>query len=267
MNGSFKIGIITLGLLLLASCKSSKDAEITEQGTVASEELVQTLDSLSGTSFDSYYTKIATSYKDSARSLSFKTSTWMIEDSAANFLISYARFPVVSALITQDSLTVVNRRTKCYQFSTLDLLSEQFGTELSLDNLQDIILGIPTNFDAENTYYQTDSTSATLCTHGLKDIEQVRLEGSSEIITYYTLNQSLTELEQMTLVSFKDTTEINLFYVSREVVDGFNSPTAVKVNIKSPKQDITVELDYTKIRVNQSEKIQFVIPESYEECK
>lgn len=267
MNGSFKIGLIALGVLFLASCKSPKDADISEQGVVASEELVQALDSLSGTSFDSYYTKIATSYNDSARSLSFKTSIWMIKDSAANFLISFARFPVASALITQDSLTVVNRREKCYQFSTLDALSEQFGTELSLDNLQDIILGIPTNFDAEKTYYQTDPKSFTLCTHGRKDIEQVRLEGSSEIITYYTLNEALNELEQMTLVSFKDTTEINLFYTSREVIDGFNSPTAVTVNIKSPKQDITVELDYTKIRANQSEQIQFVIPESYEECK
>ncbi len=267
MSLSFKIGLIVLGGLLFASCKSSKDAEVSEQGTVASEELVQALDSLSGTSFESYYSKIATSYKDSSRSFSFKTSTWMIKDSAANFLITYARFPVVSALVTNDSLSVVNRREKCYQFSTLDALSAQFGTELSLDNLQDILLGIPTNFDAEKTYYQTGENGLTLCTHGLKDIEQVRLEGSDEIITYYTLNESLTELEQMTLVSFKDTTEINLMYNSRELFDGFNSPTSATVNITSPRQNIKVELDYTRIRANQGEEIKFIIPESYGECE
>lgn len=267
MNLSFKISLIALGVFLLASCKSSDDAEISDQGAVASEELVAALDSLSETHFNSYYSKIATNYQDSSRSFSFKTSTWMIEDSVANFLITFARFPVASALITNDSLTVVNRREKCYQFSTLDALSERFGTELSLDNLQDIMLGIPTNFDKEKTYYQTDPKSLTLCTHGRKDIEQVQLEGSKEIITYYTLNESLTELEHMTLVSFKDTTEINLHYNSREVIDGFNSPTSATVRITSPRQDITVELSYTKIRANQSEKIQFVIPESYGECK
>lgn len=267
MNLSFKIGLIAMGVLFLASCKTPKDADVSDQGPVASEELVNALDSLSGTSFESYYSKIATSYKDSSRSVSFKTSTWMIADSASNFLITFAKFPVVSALVTKDSLTVVNRREKCFQFSTLDALSAQFGTELSLDNLQDIILGIPTNFDREKTYYQTDENSLTLCSHGRKDIEQVRLEGSNEMITYYTLNESLTELEQMTLVSFKDTTEINLTYNSREIFDGFNSPTSATVNITSPSQNILVELGYTKIRANQGEEIQFIIPESYGECK
>ncbi len=267
MRLSFKIGIVTLGMLVLVSCKSTKDAETSEQGEVASEELVSALDSLSQTSFDSYYSKLATSYKDSSRSVSFKTSTWMIADSAANFLIKYANFPVASALVTNDSVTVVDRRAKCYQFASLELLSEQFGTELTLENLQDILLGIPTNFDKEKTYYQNEENSLSLCTHGLKDIEQVQLENSDEIITYYTLNESLTELERMTLVSFKDTTEINILYNEREVVDGFNSPKLVTVRISSPKQDVTVELNYTRIRANKSEEIQFVIPESYGECK
>lgn len=260
------IAILTLGMLAFVSCKSSKDVD-SDQGEVASEELVAALDSLSQTTFDSYYSKLATSYKDSSRSVSFKTSTWMIADSAANFLIKFANFPVASALVTNDSVTVVDRRAKCYQYSTLDLLSEQFGTELSLENLQDILLGIPTNFDKEKTYYQNEENGLTLCTHGLKDIEQARLENSDDIITYYTLNESLTELERMTLVSFKDTTEINLVYNEREVVDGFNSPKLVTVRITTPRQDATVELNYTKIRANQSEQIQFVIPDSYGECK
>lgn len=267
MKWNFKIGLIALGVLTFASCKTPKNVQDAEQGPVASEELVHVLDSLSKTSFGSYYSKIATSYADSSRSISFKTSTWMIEDSVSNFLISYARFPVVSALVTNDSLTVVNRREKCYQFATLDALSEQFGTELTLNNLQDILLGIPTNFDPEKTYYQTSENSLTLCTHGLKDIEQARLEGSDELITYYDLNESLDELKGMTLVSLKDTTEINLTYNTREVIDGLNSPTSVTVVITSPKQTIAVALEYAKIRANQSEEIQFVIPESYDECK
>lgn len=274
MRLNFKMGnclravaLMTLGMLFLASCKSPKDANASEQGAVASEELVQALDSLSQTSFDSYYSKIATSYKDSSRSISFKTSSWMVADSAAYFLIKFANFPVASALISPDSLTILDRRSKCYQKSSLELLSERFGTELSLDNVQDILLGIPTNFDKEKTYYQNEENSLTLCTHGLKDIEQVKLENSDDIITYYTLNESLNELSGMTLVSFKDTTEINLVYKEREVIDGFNSPSLATVRITTPRMDMNVELNYTKVRVNQSEKIQFVIPESYGECK
>lgn len=268
MHQSCKYGFLLLVLLVFAACKTPKDAEVSEQGVVASESLVFALDSLSNKSFESYYSKIATSFKDSSRSFSFKTSTWMIADSAANFLITYARFPVVGALVTQDSLSISNRREKCYTHAGLDALSAQFGTELTLQNLQEILLGIPTNFDKEKTYYQTDPDKGlTLCTHGLKDIEQIRLENSDEIITYYTLTDDLTELEQMTLISIKDTTEINLTYNTRELISGFNAPTSATVRIISPSQNITVDLNYTKVRFNEAEEIQFVIPESYGECK
>jgi len=268
MHQSYKYAFLLLTLLAFTACKTPKDADVSEQGTVASEELVFALDSLSNKSFESYYSKISTSFKDSSRSFSFKTSTWMIADSAANFLITFARFPVVGALVTKDSVSVSNRREKCFTHAELDMLSEQFGTELTLRNLQEILLGIPTNFDKSKTYYQTNKDkSLTLCTHGLKDIEQIRLENSDEIITYYTLTEDLSELEQMTLISIKDTTEINLTYNTRELIDGFNAPTMATVKILSPRQNITVELNYTKVRFNQPEEIQFVIPESYEECK
>lgn len=261
------VAVVILGTLVLTSCKTTEEIEVSGQGEVANEALVEALDSLSQTSFESFYSKIGTTYKDSARSISFKTSTWMIADSAANFLIKYANFPVASALVGADSVTVLDRRSKCYQHASLDLLSEQFGTKLSLENLQDILLGIPTNFDKEKTYYQNDKNGLSLCTHGLKDIKQIELENSDEIITYYTLNEALNELKGMTLVSFKDSTEINLEYNERELIDGFNAPRIVTVRITTPRQSILVELDYTKSRVNQPEEIQFVIPENYEECK
>jgi len=113
MHLSFKIGILALGMLVLASCKSTEELEPSEQGEVASEALVSTLGSLSQTTFDSYYSKLATSFKDSSRSVSFKTSTWMIADSAAYFLIKFANFPVASALMGQDSVTVLDRRSEC----------------------------------------------------------------------------------------------------------------------------------------------------------
>jgi hypothetical protein len=268
MAQTYKYGLLLVVLLSLISCKTTEEVAVSEQGTVARNELVVALDSLSHQSFDSYYSKIATTFKDSSRSFSFKTSTWMIADSASNFLITFARFPVVGALVTRDSVHVTNRREKCYTNASLNMLSEQFGTELTLRNLQEILLGIPTNFDSEKTYYQTNSDNGlTLCTHGLKDIQQIRLENSDDIITYYTLSEDLSELQQMTLVSLKDTTEINLNYLERQPVNGFNTPLSAMVSINTPKQQFSVELNYTKTRVNEAEEIQYVIPESYEECK
>lgn len=266
MNQSFKYGFLLVLLLVLASCNRNT-TEVLEQGTVAEGELVLTLDTLSQRQFETFYAKIATSYDDSASSMSFKTSTWMVADSASNFLISYAKIPVVGALVTLDSVHVSNKREKCQMHSSLEFLRQQFGIEFTLKNLQDIILGIPTNFDASRTYYQVGKNNRELCTHGLRDIEQIKLEGSDEIVMYFGLNESLSDLASTTVVSFADSTEINIEYKERELVNGFSVPTSVFVKIISPRKEINVELNYSKMRVNNGEQIHFVIPDTYGECE
>ena len=270
MSRNFKFGFgILLMFFLTVSCnRNTVEAMTEEQGTVAASEVVAALDTLSKQTFDSFYAKIGTSYQDSSRSVSFKTSAWMVSDSASMFMITYASFPVVAAQVTTDSVHVSNKKDKCYSKASLEFLKQQFGIDVSLKNLEDILLGIPTNFDASRTYYQVaENNGRILCTHGLKDIAKLKADKSDELVTYYGLSSDLYELKSMTVVSFADDTEIFVSYNSREFVDGFNVPTSVSIRIISPKQDIKVELDYSKIRVNQGESIHFIIPDSYEECK
>lgn len=270
MSRNFKYGFgIFLLFLLTVSCnRNNADAITEEQGTVAAEDVVAALDTLSKRNFDSFYAKIGTSYRDSSRSVSFKTSAWMVSDSASMFMITYASFPIIAAQVTSDSVHVSNKKDKCYSKASLEFLRQQFGIEVSLKNLEDILLGIPTNFDVGRVYYQVDDYNGRmLCTHGLKDIEKLKAEKSSEIVTYYGLNENLSELKSMTVVSFADDTEVFVSYNSRELVDGFNVPNSVSMRIISSKQEIKVDLDYSKMRVNQGESIHFVIPDSYEECK
>lgn len=268
MKSLFKFGLCALLTLVIFACNRNNTDAVSEQGEVASTELVSALDTLSRAKFTSFYSKISTTYQDSARTNSFKTSVWMISDSASNFLISYASLPVIGAMVTQDSVHVSNKKDKCYSHASLAFLREQFGVEFTLDNLEDILLGIPTNFDASRSYYQVGGKKGrTLCTHGLKDIEQIKLEGTDEIVMYYTLSEDLKSLESTTVVSFKDATEINVAYKSRELVGDLLIPVLVEVRIISPLQEIKVDLEYTKSRINNEEPIHFVIPESYEKCK
>lgn len=267
MNRVIQYALCAICVVLIASCNRNTGEAVAEQGSVAEAELVEALDTMSKRQFQSFFSKISTSYQDSSRNVSFKTSAWMVADSASNFLITYASFPIVGALVTTDSVHVTNKREKCYTKASLAFLREQFGIEFTLKNLEDILLGIPTNYDATRTYYQVDSKNGrTLCTHGMKDIEQIKLESSDEIVMYYKLNEDLSELAATTVVSFADSTEINIMYNSREMLEGFNVPTSVSIHIVSPKQDIKVELSYSKTRFNEPENIHFIIPDSYEEC-
>lgn len=262
------IFLVAMGLLLFSCSEKNVEAIVSEQGEVAKLELVASVDSLSNIEFESFYAKIATSYSDSAQNISFKTSAWMITDSASNFLITYASIPVFGALVTVDSVHISNKREKCYKHTSLAFLQEQFGVEFSLDNLQDLILGIPTNFDSTRTYYKVDAVEGfSLCTHGKQDIERIKNGELDEIVMYYTLSPDLTQLLSTTVVSYKDATEVNVVYKSRETIENYSVPSQVEIRIISPTKSIKIDMSYSKSRVNQSEPIQFIISESYEECK
>lgn len=71
----------------------------------------------------------------------------------------------------------------------------------------------------------------------------------------------------MEIESPDDSTQIFVEYLSREMVDNFNIPKEVTVNVKTPRNNILVNLTYEKIEINQPQPLFLVIPENYEICE
>jgi hypothetical protein len=74
-------------------------------------------------------------------------------------------------------------------------------------------------------------------------------------------------LRKMEIESPDDSTQIFVDYISREMVDNFNVPKEVAVNVKTPRNNILVNLTYEKIEINQPQPLFLVIPENYEICE
>lgn len=232
------------------------------------EELLSKLDSLSRITVDNFYSKINTKYQDSSQNVSFKTSLRIVNDSALNANITFASLPIINALITPDSLKIVNRKDKCFLLRDLEYFKDQFGVDFSYENIEELFLGKPVAYDTTESYFKVnDNTEYTICSHRKKEIKKNERLNIREIITYYTLDDSLSNLEAMRIISPEDSTMIEIVYKERELVDKYYLPKEVNVLIYAPKQTIKVELEYRKSHVDRSDGIYFIIPESYEKCE
>ena len=229
------------------------------------ELLLSRLDSLASQSFDFFYSKITTNYKDSAQSVNFKTSLRLINDSAANMLITYARFPVVNAVITKDSLKMTNKREKCYILEEVAFIKESYGIEFSHRNIEELFLGLPIGYDANREYHRVkDPINYTLSSHEKKEIDDL---AKDEIVFYYDFTNDAKQLKSVRIESPSDSTQLRIKYEEFELIGAQNFPKKAIVTIQRGDQNILAELNYNKSRTDENEGIHFIIPESYEECE
>lgn len=252
--------------LIIAACGNRGELNGEKLPKVKDKVLKETLDSLSDQSFDYFYAKLGSKYQDSSQKYSFKTSVRMVSDSALNALITFAKIPIFNSLITKDSVKVTNKRKKCYILRDLNYMKATFGTEFTHRNLEELFLGWPLGYDKKLEYYRLkDPYHYKMCTHSAKMIERMTPE-DAELIVSYELSKDAKQLEKAIITSLADSTEILLTYNGRQLVNGYQIPVEMLLNIRTPKGDVNMEMTYKKVRINEKEEIHFVIPDSYEAC-
>ncbi len=268
--------LYAFGIFLLLSACAKQLTEIPKEKLQRrkTQELMQVMDSLSHKKPGFFYTKIKTDYTDTNRSVTFKTSIRMSKDSAINALITYATLPIVNSVITLDSVTIVNKRDKCYIQQSLGYFKENFGIDFDYANIEELIVGMPLDFDTTQKYFQIhDPYTYTISSHKKREIKKKdrldrdRNPAKEDIIIKYFLHDKLDGLKSMYLESPDDSTSIKVDYLTREFISGYAIPKDVHIEIKSPKNFIRVDLQYDKVEIDQPQELFLVIPEGYEKCK
>jgi len=254
--------------LFLVSCGTSMTTNEDKLPKVKDVELRKAVEDISMQSFDYFYAKIATKYKDSTQNVSFKISVRMRKDSVVNTLLTYARLPIYNTLITPDTIKMVDKREKCVMIESLDYFKKKFAIDVEFKNIEQFFFGSPIAFNPAQKYYRVnDPFSYTLCSHKKHDIKKNIRKDKREIVTYYTLSDDLKSIQQQRIDSPQDSTTILIDYIERAWVGEVFLPKKVEITIQMPRQEVHVFLDYKKTRLNVKEKIHFVIPEKYGECK
>ncbi len=253
---------IPLFLVFLASSCAKKIIEV-----VASEPIIEykikdkvlrdALDSLSLLKVKTFYTKLKVDYKAGKQDLSFKASVKIVTDSAMNVIFSYANIPIINALITNDSIKIIDRQAKCYTKERLNYFSELFGIDFSYQNIENLIMGRPMTKEFNEAFYV-----------GKAEYDSIFRDTTAKnnLILNYSLSSETKKLVMTKIFKPSDSIEIQIRYVSTQVISDFTLPNEINISISSPRNKIFIRLEYDKPEVDKKLELIFIIPEKYEIC-
>lgn len=268
---------LTLLIVLVSSCSRKivllNPDKLDRKKT---SELVNALDEIFKQKPDYFYSRISTKFKDTTQNVSFKTSLKIKKDSAVSTFISFAAIPIIQAIVTKDSLKVVNKRSKCYALTDLSIIKNTFGYAFDYANVEEILLGLPIAYDTNQRYFQIhDPFNYVISSHRKRQIKKnekgkpmdKKTDNDDDIIIKYYLSDDITRLKRLEIESPSDSTRLEINYVTSEMINSYNVPKNVEIQVFTPRNTISLILDYEKTEVNEPQSLLLVIPKNYEICE
>jgi hypothetical protein len=226
-------------------------------------ELVNRLDELSQLEWEFLSAKTNVKMVSPEQSNSFKASLRMKRDSAMLVNISFAGIPIVQALISKDSLKLVNRKDKCFIFKDKSALDAITDIPLEYAKIQDLLIGKPLLFDKSFDHIQIRNNDY----FEVKTTRQKSPNSETQIHLSYYLSKTNLELNKVKLESPQDqlTLEIN-YHGKHEKIEGLMLPQEIIIVIDNPKGRTTLQISYNKPDISHEKKITLNVPENYVIC-
>jgi len=275
MKNKSTLYIITILLVFVSfSCKTIVPGMVTKR--ISEKKLTAELFKNSGIDYDFFYTKINVEFKDSKKSQSFRSSIKMRIDSAFSGTISKGPIIVATYLINKDSVKSTNKLAKCYFTENLSYISSIIGVELEYKEFQNLLVGKPLYIDEAINYKQIKDKLKhyyILSSHKKRkfkriDKETLNLdkEKNNDIYIKYYFSPDSLDLVKMNIEIPGDTVSIDINYEQTQVLDTYLVPELTTIKIVHPRDSIFIELDYSKLKINQPKTIKFSVPSTYVDC-
>lgn len=268
------IAVAVIGLIFIqASCKNGRIGGSADCPKKKIEELESEVRKPVQENFDFMYAKIGVTVKDQKSKNSFKATVKMRPDSAFSGTVKVAGIMGAAYLIDKDTFAYKNKINKCFKRESYTMLSELFGTDISYNFAQQLILGDAVGNEKIETFYPLkDENFYVLSSHDRKVIERLEnlnLEDSEQddIFIRYSLDCEHLDVAKIRIDVPKDNSSIDINYTKRQEVDGLRLPEETNIKIVTPEDSIFMDLKYNSISLNDRKKINLSIPSSYSECK
>jgi hypothetical protein len=160
-------------------------------------------------------------------------------------------FEAFRAVITPDSVKVLNKLDKVYQLRSVGYLQNISHLPFDFQTLQAIVLGNPIYLDSNILYYR-------------KDIQGISILSIGPVFrNYLTLNNDLSlKRSKLDDVDPLQTRSCDITYGDYEKVDTAFISTYRKIVI-SEKARLDVELNFKNVRFNENLDFPFNIPKNY----
>lgn len=158
----------------------------------------------------------------------------------------------VRALITRDSVRLINKRDKVYLVRSIAYLRELTGLPLDLSSLQDLFLGNPLFFDSTLSAYSQAPGS-------------ILLSGTNAFFTVlFTIGETDKLLQSAKFDDLDQVRNRNSFLQYNEYENKAGFPFSLRRNIAvSEKKKLNVEIRYKQYTFNETLSFPFSVPKNY----
>jgi hypothetical protein len=257
-------------LLAMASCSRqwTDSGEKPEKLPRLKEKVfIEKMDSLHEMRPKYFYSKIKVTYADEDRKVSFKSSVNIVQDSALSTILSYAAIPVFTAYLDTEKITIVNKKDKCYTGKAISEYSELWGIELSFENIQELIFGLPIGYINGDKYHVLNNPyEYVISTHKKREQKKSEKRHKSNLIYTYKLNSKANSLSSAQIYSPVDSFKIDINYAEWQEKEGRLYPKEMIVFLSGPKTSAEIKMVFNKLKINTPRKLSLIIPESYDPC-
>lgn len=263
-----KLILIALIAAVAASCRSTKKIGValakkdsaqvgqTNSGHNDSLALIQrTLEGLRShrIDFNTFTAKINIDYKDATnKNQNLNANLRMIRDSA--IWISATGFMGIEgmrALITKDSVKILNKLDKVYTARSMAYLQEVTDMPLDLTTMQNLLVGNPIFFDSATSYARNSGT-LTLLSVGTWFKHLLALnEGDGSI--------SRSKIDDVDPSSNRTA---DITYSDYEVKNGVRFATKRQIILSEAKK-LSVKMDFRQYAFNEEVSFPFNVPKNY----
>ena len=254
---------------LMASCTSTRHmikAPLKEHGA---EYLFSQLKK-SEIHFGELSAKFSAEYTNNKKTTSFSGQIRIKHDSLIWISISpLLGIEMMRAVITNDSVKYLNRITSTYFLRDFNYMNRLLNKALDFDMVQAFLLGNDFSFyengkfkaGVENRQYRLSTAER----HKLKKYIR-KNEGVDNIpIQHIWLDPDNFKISQVVIKEIeKDSRKFEANYSEFEEINGQLFPTKLSFAIETGESKVSINVNYSKIVINQHQNFPFRIPENYQ---
>lgn len=165
-------------------------------------------------------------------------------------------FEVARALITQDSVYLIDRFNRQYMSNGLDFLSEEYQLPASFESLQAVLLGNPLFFSSNQLSFSDNENYYELTTSGSRK-------------GIYKIDKMNFRMREMQLIDVQEAANLTVFLTDYQTLAD-DQPFSYVRQLKADSRqsgEVNIELAYQNVEINVPKSIRFEIPARYEKVE
>ncbi len=248
------ISLLGFVIILLPSCKTTSKIKKSQSG-ITHDSIIEKL--LNPPLINSYKAKAKLTYEDKSGSQKANLYIRSIKDSLIWMAVKKYSTEAGRALITKDSIFLINRLEKKYYCNAIENIESEYGMYSEFNYIQDMIHGIPPEIDSSKAWEVYTNKNKLVINTSISDI----LHNFS-----YDLNSGLIVSGQ-----FRNNDNLNGTWIYddyRIIGDRFEIPFFRYFNFQlNGNESLILKLEFSNVEIDLENSIRFEIPSHYQKVE